>query len=68
MAESKRFSVKELLINIFIIALLAAILIPQDAGHLIEGHDASARRALREAATAEERYFIDHDVYISCRY
>jgi len=64
--KEKGFTLVELLVVIAIIGILAAIAIPQFQEYRQRGYDAGARSDLRNAATAEEAYFIDNDTYVSC--
>ena len=64
--RQKGFTLVELLVVIAIIGILAAIAIPQFQEYRQRGYDAGARSDLRNAATAEEAYFIDHDTYTTC--
>lgn len=64
--KQKGFTLVELLVVIAIIGILAAIAIPQFQEYRERGYDAGARSDLRNAATAEEAYFIDNDKYVSC--
>ena len=66
MRNEKGFTLVELLVVIAIIGILAAIAIPQFQEYRQRGYDAGARSDLRNAATAEEAYFIDNDTYVSC--
>jgi prepilin-type N-terminal cleavage/methylation domain-containing protein len=66
MRNEKGFTLIELLVVIAIIGILAAIAIPQFQQYRQRGYDAGARSDLRNAATAEEAYFIDADTYVSC--
>jgi len=66
MKKEKGFTLVELLVVIAIIGILAAIAIPQFQEYRKRGYDAGARSDLRNAATAEEAYFIDNDRYVSC--
>ena len=65
MRNEKGFTLVELLVVIAIIGILAAIAIPQFQEYRQRGYDAGARSDLRNAATAEEAYFIDNDTYVS---
>ena len=66
MRNEKGFTLIELLVVIAIIGILAAIAIPQFAEYRERGFDAGARSDLRNAATAEEAYFVDNNEYASC--
>jgi type IV pilus assembly protein PilA len=64
--NQKGFTLIELLVVIAIIGILAAIAIPQFKEYRKRAFDAGARSDLRNAAVAEEAYFVDHDAYKSC--
>jgi len=65
--ESERgFTLIELLTVIGILGILAAIAIPQYAEYRRRGIDGRSLSDLRNAATAEEAYFADHERYVSC--
>ena len=66
MRKESGFTLIELLVVVAIIGILAAIAIPQFQAYRQRGYDAGAKSDLRNAATAEEAYFIDHDRYVSC--
>ncbi len=63
--NSKGFTLIELLIVVAIIAILAAIAIPQFSAYRIRGYNSAATADLRNARTAEEAFFSDWQVYVS---
>jgi type IV pilus assembly protein PilA len=63
--NSKGFTLIELLIVVAIIAILAAIAIPQFSSYRVRGFNSSATADIRNGRTAEEAFFSDWQVYAS---
>ncbi len=61
--NEKGFTLIELMIVIAIIGILAAIAIPQFSAYRIRSFHAAAKADLRNAATAQEAYFVDNQIY-----
>lgn len=64
--SSRGFTLIELLITVGVISVLAATAIPQYGEFKSRGFDARSASDLRNAATAEETYFVDTSQYVSC--
>ena len=65
MKDQKGFTLIELMIVIAIIGILAAIAIPQFSAYRKRSYNSSAVADLRNAATAQEAYFVDESTYCS---
>ncbi len=59
----KGFTLIEIMIVIVIIGILAAIAIPQFNAYRIRSYNAIAVSDVRNAAVAQEAYFVDHKFY-----
>ena len=65
MKNQKGFTLIELMIVIAIIGILAAIAIPQFSAYRKRSYNAAAQSDLRNAATAQEAYYVDAARYCS---
>jgi type IV pilus assembly protein PilA len=65
--DTRGFTLIELLIVVTIIAILAAIAIPQFNSYRTRGYNAAALSDLDNARSAEEAFFSDHQVYSSSK-
>jgi len=61
--DEKGFTLIELMIVIAIIGILAAIAIPQFSAYRQRSYNSAAQADLRNAATAQEAYFVDNSTY-----
>ena len=61
--DERGFTLIELMIVIAIIGILAAIAIPQFNSYRKRAYNSAAESDLKNAATAEEAYFVDNQTY-----
>jgi len=61
--DERGFTLIELMIVIAIIGILAAIAIPQFSAYRVRSYNSAANADLRNAATAQEAYFVDAQSY-----
>ncbi len=61
--NEKGFTLIELMIVIAIIGILAAIAIPQFSAYRTRSYNSASQADLRNAATAQEAYYVDNQTY-----
>ncbi len=65
MRAEQGFTLIELLVVIAIIGILAAIAIPQFAAYRRRAYESDVKANLKNAATAQEAYFVDNNTYLA---
>ena len=66
MNNTRAFTLIELLVVLAIVSIISAIALPEFAEFRAKGFDMRAMHDLRTVAIAEEAYFIDSELYLSC--
>ena len=61
--NDKGFTLIELMIVVAIIGILAAIAIPQFSSYRQRAQDSAAKSTLKNLATAQEDYYVQHEIY-----
>jgi type IV pilus assembly protein PilA len=61
--RNEGFTLIELMIVIAIIGILAAIAIPQFSAYRARAYNSAMQSDLKNAATAQEAYFVDYNTY-----
>ncbi|MCB0318912.1 MAG: prepilin-type N-terminal cleavage/methylation domain-containing protein [Bdellovibrionales bacterium] len=64
--QNQAFTLIELLIVVALIGVIVGIAIVQLAGYTAGSYDARAKSDLRNAANAEEAYFVQSSEYVAC--
>jgi type IV pilus assembly protein PilA len=65
MRKNEGFTLIELMIVIAIIGILAAIAIPQFSAYRTRSYNSAAEADIRNAATAQEAYYVDRQTYVA---